>query len=693
GEPPVVFDLSLVDETKDQMGKYLNGQGFFNSSIDYTIKYKKRRVKNVTYLVSLSEPYRIRNIHYEIPDDSIKKLVNIDINNTELRSNNIFNSNILDKERSRIAHLLNNNGYYNFTKDYIFYQADSALNNHQIDVTLTVKNILVPDTNDNQQFKEENHKVYYINNVYIYPDFKSFQEDSIQLDTLVESVDRRGDPIPNDYNLIYQAPLKIKPKVISRSMFIEKDEKYNVTDAQQSFRKINDLRLYKYVNIFFRESLSEEDSASGNNYLDCTVQLTRKPVHSYSIEAEGTNTGGDLGIGGYFVYQNKNLFRGGEIFYVRFKGAMEAQEGGTTSEELEDRKFLFFNTYEAGVQATLYVPKFLAPINQDIFSRYFRPITSISLGYNFQDRLEYKRTITNLTFGYEWSESNFARHILYPIDINLVKVNNTAYFDSILAGESERFRNQYTDHLILGLRYSYIFNNQEINKIKNFIYFRGNIETSGNFLNLIVNLTDAKKNEEGFQTVFGIRYSQFVKTDFDFRYYFMFDKNHSIATRAALGVAVPYGNSIDIPFEKGFYGGGANGMRAWPLRFFGPGAYPNTNANLERVGDIMFEANIEYRFGIYKVLKGGLFYDIGNIWLISENETFPGGQFEFKTFATELAMDFGLGVRLDFNYFIFRVDVAQRLKDPALPEGSRWVIGNSEDWFHPVYNLGIGYPF
>ncbi|MCD4664906.1 MAG: outer membrane protein assembly factor, partial [Bacteroidales bacterium] len=243
------------------------------------------------------------------------------------------------------------------------------------------------------------------------------------------------------------------------------------------------------------------------------------------------------------------------------------------------------------------------------------------------------------------------------------------------------------------LKYSYIFNNQEINKIKNFVYLRANLETAGNLLNLVAKATGAPENSENFRTVFGIRYSQYIKSDFDFRYYVMTKKKHIIAFRYFIGVAVPYGNSIDIPFEKGFYGGGANGMRAWPLRYLGPGSYQNINPGLERVGDVMLEGNIEYRFPIYKVLKGGLFYDIGNIWLLNKLETFPGGEFAFNSFLNELAMDVGFGIRLDFSYFVFRIDMAQRLRDPALPKDNRWVIGTGGNWFNPVLNFGIGYPF
>jgi len=452
---------------------------------------------------------------------------------------------------------------------------------------------------------------------------------------------------------------------------------------------------FKYVDIKFRERQIDSDSTPERNYLDCTINMTRNPVHSYSVEAQGTNSGGDLGLGGYFVYQNKNLFKGGELFYVRLKGAVEAQKNTITTESGEvDRRF--FNTFEAGIEANLYIPKFLAPVSQDLFSKYFRPKTTINLGYNMQNRIEYDRIITNVTFGYEWSESKYRAHMLFPVDINLIKVNTTPEFDTELEKESERYRNQFTDHLILGLRYTYIYNNQEINRIRDFMYFRGNFEAAGNMLDLFVNAGGQPANEEGFQTLFGIRYSQYIKTNFDYRYYFVLDKNHVVALRGFTGIAIPYGNSIDIPFEKGYFGGGANGLRAWALRYLGPGNYvkPEDKTNdIERVGDLMFEANLEYRFPVYNFFTGALFYDVGNIWLISENETFPGGKFEFKNFFNELAMDVGIGVRLDFNYFIFRVDFAQRLKDPALPINKRWVIGTSRHWFDPIINLGIGYPF
>lgn len=692
GEKPVALDISLIEESKEQMNKYLNNSGFYNSKIEHTIRYKKRKAKKVTYLVTLAEPYVINELSFNIPDKKVFSTVKSYRSETLIVQGQIFNSFILDKERSRLAKTLNDNGYFEFTKDYIFFEADSTLNNKKVNLTLNVRQYNPMGSSSETKQDETDHKVYYIHNIFIHPDFIPFTTDTILFDTLVEKPQRKNQPYPYHFQYVFKNPLKIKPQVLTRSLFIGNDQKYNATDAYQSYKKLNELRIFKYVDIKFRKSSFHSANNPKRNYLDCNINLTRNPVHSYSIEAQGTNSGGDLGLAGYLVYQNKNIFRGGEVINIRVKGAMEAQESGL-EEESTQNNFLFFNTFEAGVEASLYIPKFLAPVNEELFSRYFRPKTTLNLGYNWQDRIEYNRIITNISFGYEWSETRKKNHILYPIDINLVKVNTTPDFDSILANESQRYQNQYTDHLILGLRYSYIFNNQELNKIKDFMYFRGNIESSGNLLDLAVKSFKQEENAEGFNTIFGIRYSQYVKTNFDFRYYIMIDKRNSIVLRSFTGIAIPYGNSVDIPFEKGYYGGGANGMRAWPLRYLGPGAYQPGAKKIERVGDIIIEANIEYRFPIYNIFTGALFYDVGNIWLINENETFPGGKFNIDSFLSELAMDVGIGIRLDFNYFIFRIDFAQRLKDPSKDKYDRWVPGSTPDWFNTIVNLGIGYPF
>jgi len=693
GEPPVILDPDMIYESKMQMINYLNNIGFYNSAIDHKVDSANKKANKVIYKVILPEPFRIQSIRLSIDDDSIKELILKQSENALIKPGKIFNAFLLDSERNRITDILRNNGYYRFSKDYIFYEADTTGKLRSVDLTLNIRNILVPGTKITGEPVYKNHKVYYINNIYIHPDHRLLLTESAKSDTLTETFYRSESNQTDLYKFIYTPPLRIRTSVIGRSMFIGSGRRYNATDANQSFRKLNDFRIFKFVDINFRENELKTDENPDKAYLDCMVRLTRSPLNSYSVELQGTNSGGDLGLAGYLVYQNRNLFRGAEVLSIKLKGAMEAQSN-TSIPEATDKRLLFFNTFEAGIDITLQFPRFLAPVNEDIFHRYFRPKTAVTLGYNVQYRIEYERVVTNSSFGYEWSETKFKTHYLTPLAASLIKINKTAAFDSIIARESQRFQNQYTDHLVLALRYSYVFNNQELSKLKNFHYFRINLESAGNLLDLFVKMSDQEKNQEGFNTLLGIRYSQFAKADVDFRYYITLDRKNSVALRTFTGLAIPYGNSVDIPFETGFFGGGANGMRAWPLRYLGPGGYVESGIrSIERVGDITLEANIEYRFPLISVLKGALFYDIGNIWLLRENETFPQGKFEGGKFYKELAMDAGIGFRLDFKFFIFRIDIAQKIKDPSRPENERWVPGSGTGWFKPVFNLGIGYPF
>ena len=339
GEPPVVLDLISVTESKDKIDKYLASVGYFDSKVMDTIKYKKNKAKKVTYLVTLSVPYRIRQINTRITDDSLEYLVLLNKEESLLKTGEIFNTYKMDAERTRMASVLNANGYFAFNKDYIYYEVDSTHQTREIDLTMIVKNVIMPPLEPNEPPVEVNHKVYYINNVNIYPNIRALQADTALADTIIEMVKRKGDTLLHRYNVIYTHPLKIKPKVLTRSIFIEKDDKYNSVDAQQTYKKLAELRINKHITVNFKEAEQKLTDGELRDYLDCNIQMTRQPVHSYSIEAQGTTSGGDLGLGGYLVYQNKNLFRGGEIFNLRLKGALEAQDDGSTDSEAESDNY------------------------------------------------------------------------------------------------------------------------------------------------------------------------------------------------------------------------------------------------------------------------------------------------------------------------------------------------------------------
>jgi outer membrane protein assembly factor BamA len=560
-----------------------------------------------------------------------------------------------------------------------------------MDVKLKVKNNQVYSDENPGMLTEQPHRRYFINDIYINTVFDPAERSIAGLDTLTFILDyKRSNKRPDEYKIIYRDKLKVKPKVLSHSIFIRNREPFNELDVRKTRSRINEIGAFSYNNIFF----SEASTPHSDTLLDCYVDLMRKKLHAFTVETEGTNKSGRLGIGAIFTYQNNNLFRGAEVFRFSVRGSLEFQRGITTSgDEAPPQDKRLFNTYETGGEVSITFPKFLVPVSLERFPRYFRPKSVLRGGISYEDRPQYTRLINNISFGYEWQESEFKTHMLFPVDLNLVDVTLDPEYEEIINNEpNDRIRNQYTDHLVLGLKYSFIYNNQEINKLKNFIFFRANAEPAGNLLQLISNIFSLPTDTAGYYTINKIRFSQYFRTDFDFRFYQMINSNNSLVYRLFTGIGVPYGNAEVLPLERGFYGGGANGMRAWRLRTLGPGSYNNPDDVFDRMGDLQIELNLEYRFPIYRFLKGAIFADIGNIWLLKKDEAYPGGQFQFSTFHKELAISSGLGLRFDFNFFIVRADFAGRMKDPSLPEGSRWNISTLQ-FSDFIINIGIGYPF
>ena len=310
-----------------------------------------------------------------------------------------------------------------------------------------------------------------------------------------------------------------------------------------------------------------------------------------------------------------------------------------------------------------------------------------------QERTEYKRYITNVSINYEWKSSNYITHSLIPLQINSVRlINPSDSFTHYLNRLDPRFRNQYTNHLIWALQYSFLYNNQTINKATNFSYFRFNAESSGNTLNLFNNVLNIKKNTEGYHTLLNIRYAQYVRSDVDFRYYNYLSSKRAWVFRGAAGIGFPYGNSNSLPFEKAFFAGGANDMRGWLLRSLGPGAYHNTLNTFDKTGDVQLEANVEYRFPMYDFLNGGLFCDAGNIWLLYPNQDFPGGEISSRLMK-QIAVDAGFGFRFDFGFFILRIDAALPLRYPYLNNDRYWVDLTKTRLKNVVWQFALGYPF
>ena len=695
GERPNLYDSLRINASTADIVNYLAKTGFFNSDAAYRREQVGRKQKmKVIYVIHPSTPYKLRNIYYPIDDSLLRSFIVNDKGNSLLNTGDNYNAFKMEQERGRITDLLQQKGYFYFNPNFIYYQVDSAMNSHQMDLYVRAKDSWKGEA-DSLHIDEKIHKRYLIKDIYITPNYDPLAPPDQKKDTLDFEVSyhvKGGQP--SVYRIIHSGSLKINPKTISQSVFMRQGSMYNALDVRKTRSRINELGLYSYTGIKFREVAPLDTARNTIGELDCIIDLSRRKLHSFTLEAEGTNSGGRPGIGFNFTYQNNNIFRGSEILRFKWHFALEAQKAiGSSSGENTSAQPLF-NTVETGFEVSVDFPRFLVPIRQERFPKYFRPKTTVSISYGYEQRPEYRRTLTGFSFGYNWKESETKRHVIYPLDISIIDVVNSPEFQDQIDNEpNDRIRSQYTDHFILALRYSFIFNNQDIRKLKNFVYFRGTIEPAGNLLNLGYKTLSSQSDSLGYYRIFGIRYAQFIRTDVDFRYFNVITRNNTLAYRFAIGVGVPYGNSEVLPLEKGFYGGGANGMRGWPYRLLGPGSYDAPDSlNYDRMGDIQLELNLEYRFPIYKFLKAAIFTDIGNIWLLKENESYPGGKFDFDTFYNEVAVDAGLGIRLDFNFFILRVDVAAPMHDPAYPINQRWRISklNFDDF---LINFGIGYPF
>jgi outer membrane protein assembly factor BamA len=454
------------------------------------------------------------------------------------------------------------------------------------------------------------------------------------------------------------------------------------------------LGVFKFVNIRFVDT----DSA-GIPRLEPHIYLTPMPIRNIRFELQGVSKSNNL-AGPVFnsSFRNKNLFGGAELFTLSFEAGFEVPIGGGQSGT---------NSYEIGTRGELDLPKFLTPFMLKNVSSFFVPKTRIVLGLSLMNRLQYYQLLSvDASFGYIWKESISKEHNFSLLSITFAHLANATQKFNDLLSTNPLLKKSFEQQFIIGENYSYTYNNQLEKDRKNHLYFKGSIDLSGNLLNLVQSLfINHKATPDNPYEIFGTIYSQYYKLDIDLRHYYnTIDQRASVASRLIAGIGVAYGNSATLPYVKQFYIGGSNSVRAFSARGLGPGSYriPDSVAAksfIDQAGDIKLEANTEYRFPIVSIVKGALFVDAGNIWLLREDPARPGSQFSGKTFLDEIAVGTGFGLRLDLSFFILRFDLAFPLRIPYLPQGERWVInkidfGNSS-WRknNLMLNVAIGYSY
>jgi Omp85 superfamily domain len=703
GEAPVIYDSYAMTKTREQIKSYVTSKGYFDGKVTDTVKTANRK-SDVFYNVSLLRPYTIRNLTYEIADSNLKSLCFFDSVNCVIVRGKPYDVAVLQAERARFERFIKDQGFYGFSNDYISFRIDSSIGNRQVDVYYNIRSFTKVDAYN--RITTSSFAVYTVKNIYIYPDFvpKEALEGGESYFKGLDTTFYKG-----YYFITSKKKPDVKYDLIIRSLYVKPGSRYRVTDAEQTQTHISALKIYRLININYSDSKENESLQGIELMLNCNIQLTLLSQQSYKIELEGTNSAGNLGGALNLIYQHKNLLHGAELFSTKLKGAYAAYSQ-------KDRSLT--STEEYGVETSLRLPKFMVPFFkvEGIIKKY-NPSTTILAAYNYQKLPVYTRTIANATFGYNWKAGNYQEHIFNPFQFNIVKLPKKS-LDSLFFAKVKQSSYQassYMDVLILGGNYSFIFNDQKIKNSRDFWFLRMNIETSGNLLFAIYKLAGAKKQSDSTSSIngpfkadnintsyhlFRQSFAQYVRTDIDIRYNYKFNDLSSVVYRGFFGIGIPYGNSRAVPIEKQYFGGGANGIRAWQVRSLGPGSYnpipPGDSSKifLNETGDIKLEANAEYRFKLFWILEGAVFIDAGNIWSIRKDPAREGAEFRFNKFYKDIAVGTGTGFRFDFKFVIARIDIGMKLRDPLITSGSRWIPLNRayvRDDFTIV--LGIGYPF
>lgn len=641
---PVIYDTLQARLSCQNLMTAMQNEGYMNADVSLYTETKGKKLK-ATYLLHPGQPFLIGKVNYDIQDEGIQQLLHLDqTDNQQIKPGMRFTVETLDNERKRIAGLLSDNGYFRFNKDFIHFTADTVMGRKDIALTLQLRKY-----KSNSNSPEVDHTRYLIRDVL----FQSNDSDRIHL----------------------------RKQVLLNATAIKAGRPYDTSALQRTYNNFARLQAVKYTNIKFAE-------VPDTNLLDCHIQISTNKPSTISFQPEGTNTAGDLGAAASITYTNRNLFHGSEQLSIEFRGAYEAITG---LEGYQDQNYTEFS-----VETKLVFPRFLAPFLSKSFRRRQTASSEWAVSWNFQNRPEFHRRVFSSAWRYRWSEPK--HHLNYRFDLLDL---NYVYMPWI----SSTFKRDYLDNAenrnaILRYNYEDIFIMKAgftVSYTDGVDAVRANFESAGNLLNGVSKGFGFKTNSQGQHTLFNIAYAQYVKLDFDYTHLFQFDKRNALALHAGLGVAYPYGNSTVLPFEKRYFSGGANSVRGWSVRELGPGKFKGTDGRIDfinQTGDVKLDLNAEYRSSLFWKLQGALFIDAGNIWTLRNYAEQPGGQFKFTEFYKQIAASYGMGLRLNFDYFILRFDMGMKAINPAYEsEKEHWSI------FHPKlsrdfdFHFAVGLPF
>ena len=644
GEAPVVYDTLMAQQTCEILRQALQNKGYLDAEVELFLDKKGRKV-NAYYVLHPNEPYFVSDFDSDIRDSVIAGL--LEDRKMQIRIGQRFSVDALNSERSEITSFLQDRGYFRFHKEYITYKARRHDEEKKVDVKLIVHPYYTAEGKDTL------HAHYDIRNI----EYES--------------------GAPND------TVIHLRRHVLEENTFIEKGKPYSASALQNTYNHFGRLGAVRYTNINF-------EPVPDTSLLDTRIQIQTNKPSTISFQPEGTNTAGDLGAAASLTYQNRNLFKGAETFSVQLRGAYEAIRG------LEGYKNQDFIEYS--IESRLSFPRFIFPFLSSDVRRRIIATSEVSLTFDSQDRPEFHRRVLSAVWRYNWRpQGHHDSYRIDLIDLNYVfmpwisETFKKEYLDDT-TNSNAILRYNYEDLFIMKMGFGWTYNNGRY-------ALKTNVETAGNLLNLSSRIFKPEMNENQQYMLFGIAYAQYVKGDFDFTKQLLSRlSKDQLVFHFGFGIAYPYGNSRILPFEKRYFSGGANSVRGWSVRSLGPGSYKDKDGQINfitQTGDLKLDLNLEYRTHLFWKFGGALFVDAGNIWTLRDYKDQPGGQFKIGSVLRDLAVSYGLGVRLNFDYFILRFDLGMKAVNPAYKT-------EEEDHYpliHPrlsrdlAFHFAVGLPF
>jgi outer membrane protein insertion porin family len=669
GEPPVIYKEYYISSSKQELQKTLQNRGFFQPKIEVEKEFNNKKIK-VTYRVKTGKPYTINEIQYPKPVDSLTIHMQTYKKKSLIKPKQPYNLDLLKEERQRIAGGLKNEGFFFFMPDHLIFHLDSNARQKAIHISLRVK----------KNIPAQARKIFRIGNIFVHHNYTMSKKQKLS-DTITYN---------GKYYINYDDTFQIDKALLNRSITLHQGEKYSADEYQNTIGKLTSLGVFKFVNIQFEQTATGDTSVLKTN-----IYLTPTVPKSVRFELQAITKSNDYAGPGINVnYRDRNIFNGAEFFLFNIETNFETQIHGNNQG---------INSYEIGGEVRLDIPKLITPFfdANKYISKRFTPKTQLRAGYSHLNRKDmFTISDLNLSYGYRWNETKFKSH-----DINLVSVDLfQASKKKNIITRYHLLNNRLEEQFIFSTGYSYTINNL-LKKGRWKSFFRPSLEFAGLLFSLYDRTFNTGEDKSVQHTrLFGHDYSRYIRLHTDYRLYYNVDVNNKLASRIIFGLGIPYGRSHVIPYKKQFYVGGSNSLRAFPSRSVGPGSYIMPDSLQESIipeqtGDIKIEMNMEYRFGIIQYLRGALFVDAGNIWLINKDAQTPGGAFRLSSFLKEFAIGTGAGLRFDASFFVLRLDMAFPLRKPYRQSGDRWVM-QQIDFFNPnwrkdnlILNIAIGYPF